>query len=227
MSYELHHGDCLEILPTLASDSVSCILTDPPYNHINRETGGLREIDKGVADSEPIDIRACAKEFCRIATDTIVVFCGHEQLSEWVIAFNNLQLNHRIGVWHKTNPSPINGQKLYLSAVELCVIARKPKAYFNGHCLHAVWTGASERVDGFDCPKPVWLMEELIQVLVPPNGKILDPFLGSGTTGVASLRYGRPFVGIEKYQKHLSIAQSRIELERLAQTQMSFMEMFV
>lgn len=226
MSYELHHGDCLQVLPTFANESYDCILTDPPYNHINRETGGLREIDKGVADSEPIDIQQCAKEFYRIAKHSIVVFCGDTQFSEWVNAFNALGATTRIGVWHKTNPSPMNGQKLYLSAMELCVVARKPKAYFNGHCIHALWTGASERVEGFDCPKPVWLMEELVNTLVPPGGSVLDAFLGSGTTGVASLRNGRTFAGIEKYQEHLDIARSRIELERMAQTQMSFMEMF-
>lgn len=217
---QLHHGDCLQILPTLEAGSVDCVITDPPYNAINREGDArFREFDKGGADSEPIDIAVLAKEFSRLVTSSVVVFCGHEQLSEWVNQFKALGMNHRIGVWHKTNPSPVAGEFMYLSALELCVIARKNGAYFNGHCLHPVWTGASERVFRFPCPKPIWLMEAIIKVVVPPNGTVLDPYLGSGTTGVAAVKLGRTFMGIELKKAYYRLASNRIEVEQIRQSQ--------
>ena len=221
---QLHHGDCLQILPTLEAGSVDCIVTDPPYNRINRNTGGLREIDKGGADSDPVNIDAVSKEFARLTRHSVVVFCGDTQFSEWVNAFNSLGMTTRIGVWHKTNPSPMNGTKLYLSALELCVIARKEGAYFNGHCLHPIWTGISERVFRFPCPKPVWLMEAIIDVVVPPNGTVLDPYLGSGTTGVAAVKSGKTFIGIELKKAYYRLASNRIEVEQIRESQMA-MEM--
>jgi site-specific DNA-methyltransferase (adenine-specific) len=216
----LHHGDCLEVMPTLPAASVDCVITDPPYNRINRITGGLREIDKGGTDSDPVNIHAVAAEFARLARHSAVVFCSDTQFSEWVNAFNALGMTTRIGVWHKTNPSPMNGEKLYLSALELCVIARKEGAAFNGHCEHPVWTGNSERVWGFPCPKPVWLMEAIIKTVVPVGGIVLDPYLGGGATGVAAVRAGRQFIGIEIRRAYYRLAANRIEVERLRKTQL-------
>ena len=124
--------------------SVDCIVTDPPYNAINRTTSGLRSLDKGVADSAPIDIDALAAEFWRVGRESFYVWCSAEQVSLWTWAFRNLGGTTRAGVWHKTNPSPMNGERLWLSALELCVFARKPKATFNLHCAHPLWNAAVE-----------------------------------------------------------------------------------
>ena len=59
--------------------------------------------------------------------------------------------------------------------------------------------------------KPVKLMEYLITLITPPNGIVLDPFLGSGTTALAALNLGRFFIGIELNEEYCEIARRRIE----------------
>lgn len=59
--------------------------------------------------------------------------------------------------------------------------------------------------------KPVDLMEQLIKSVTPENGIVLDPFLGSGATGVAAVKNGFEFIGIERDDKYFEIAKERIE----------------
>jgi DNA modification methylase len=210
-NYELIHGDCLQVLPTLEAGSVDAVITDPPYNAINRKTGGLRKIDKGIADSAPIDVDGLAAEFMRASRGSVYVWCSDEQYTAWVMAFKQRGATTRKCAWWKTNPSPMNGQRLWLSALELCVFARKSNAPFYKSCAHPVWRGPSERIEGHPTPKPVWLMREQIAASVPEGGVVLDPFMGSGTTGVACLQTGRRFIGIEKDITYYEIARQRLE----------------
>ena len=207
---ELYHGDCLEILPTLGP--VDVVVTDPPYNEVNRETGGLRDIDKGMADSATVDIPALPQAFVGIARETIYVFCGTEQVSEWRRRFVNLGLTTRLCVWEKTNPSPMNGDRLWLSSIECCIFARKPKATFNGNCLSPVWRGPTRPLEStHPTNKPVWLIEHLVRTTSKPTHTILDPFMGSGTTGVACVNLDRDFIGIEIDEHYYNVAKARIE----------------
>lgn len=214
----LHKGDCMspEGLRSLPDGSVDAVITDPPYNEVNQESGGLRELDKGVADSAPISIPALAAEFVRISKGSIYVWCGFEQVSEWVAEFRRHGLTVRVGAWVKSNPSPMNGESLWLSAIELCVFARKAKAPFFRHCAKPVWTGPIEQRDDFATPKPVWLMREQITASVPPDGVVCDPFMGSGSTGEAAYIDGRRFVGWEKEPAHFEVAKSRFRQARFA-----------
>jgi DNA modification methylase len=105
----------------------------------------------------------------------------------------------------------MNGQYLWLSGLELCVFARKKGAIFNRFCANPIWKGPSERVKGFSCPKPVWLMIELIEASSNVGDTILDPFMGSGSTGVACIKTGRKFVGIELDPITFALAQDRLK----------------
>jgi len=207
----LIQGDCLEAMKGLEASSVDAIVTDPPYNVINRVcTWPGRSMDKAGADSSPVDIPLLASEFERVCSGSIYVWCSTEQVSAWRRAFVESHLITRQCVWVKTNPSPLNGQHLWLSGLELCVFARKPHATFNRFCKLPVWRGPAQRVKGFPCPKPVWLMEELIDASTNPGDTILDPFMGSGTTGVACVQTGRNFIGIEIDPTYFAIAERRI-----------------
>lgn len=207
----LYCGDCLEVLPTLEAGSVDAVVTDPPYNEVNRKTGGLRSIDKGAADSAPIDIPALASQFSRISCGSAYVWCGIEQVSEWRSEFVNAHMTTRQCVWEKTNPSPMNAQRLWLSSIELCVFARKPGATFNRFYESPVWRGPSKREADHPTPKPTWLMTEQIDASTQFDGTVLDPFMGSGTTGVACVKTGRKFVGVELDRGYFDIAVKRIE----------------
>ena len=210
VSVTLYNGDCLEHMRGMAAGSVDAVVTDPPYNAINRKTAGLRHFDKGTADSAPVDAERLAIEFERISLGSVYVWCSDEQYTEWTMAFKRQGMTTRICAWWKSNPSPMNGQHLWLSALELCVFARKTNAPFFRHCAHPVWRGPTARVDGHPTPKPQWLMKEQVEASVPVGGVVFDPFMGSGTTGVACVQTGRNFIGCEIDGGYFEIAQRRI-----------------
>jgi site-specific DNA-methyltransferase (adenine-specific) len=60
------------------------------------------------------------------------------------------------------------------------------------------------------CVKPLALMRWLVRLITPPSGIVLDPFMGSGTTGIAAALEGFPFIGIEKEAEYMEIARRRI-----------------
>ena len=208
---EIICGDCLDVLKSMPDKSVDLVLTDPPYNEVNREDSGLRCLNKGAADLMPINILALANEFTRLVRGSVYVWCGFKQVSAWCDALELNQFSIRVGAWNKTNPSPMNGDSLWLSGIELCVFGRLPNAYFSEHCKKPVWSGPSELVDGFPVPKPLWLMRELIEASCSPDGVVLDPFAGSGTTCVAAKILGRKYIGIEISPVYAEIARKRVE----------------
>ncbi len=212
---KLFHADCREVLPTLGSGTVDLVLTDPPYNAINRKTGGLRQIDKGDADSLPVDIEALSLEFLRLTRGSVYVWCSDEQYTLWVNAFKATSTTRKC-VWWKTNPSPMNGERFWLSAVELCVFARKAKAYFDGFCDHPVWKGPYTPTTDHPTEKPLWLFGRLVVASCPEGGVLLDPFAGSGTALVAAKDSGRRAIGCEVDEHHCETIARRLEQGVLA-----------
>ena len=117
----------------------------------------------------------------------------------------------RLGAWIKTNPTPLNGQYNWLSAIEILVIARKKKSTFNRFCAKPVWEYPVCYKKVHPTQKPIKLITELVESSTNENDVILDPFMGSGTTGVACVNTDRKFIGIEIEQEYFDIAVRRIE----------------
>ena len=206
----LIHDDCMKVLPTLADDSVEMVLTDIPYNFVNRETGGLRTMDKGVADVLTLSLPDLVDQLVRVSSGSLYVFCGPNQVSELQSLYEARGLTFRLGIWEKTNPSPMNGQRLWLSAIECCAFGRKAKATFNEHCKSSVWHAPYCPSKIHPTQKPVSLFKYLIQVSSGAGHTVLDPFMGSGTTGVACHESGREFIGIEKDPAYFAAGSDRI-----------------
>jgi hypothetical protein len=200
-------ADCRSILPTLPTSAA--VIVDIPYGEVNRESGGLRNLDKGAADIETFTIAEVIGEVSRIG-ESVYVWCGTEQVSELRAGFVATGMTTRLGGWEKSNPSPMNGEKFWLSSFECCVFARKSKAWFSEHCASPIWRGPIERDQIHPTQKPLWLMERQVKASVPVGGTALDFCMGSGTTGVACVRTGRSFLGIEKEPKYFEIAKRRI-----------------
>mgnify|MGYP003653338612 CR=1 FL=1 len=194
----------------IPDNSVDMILCDLPYGEVNKKSGGLRLLDKGIADICTIDLQKLIFEFNRICTGTMYTFCGTEQISNIVSHFKSCGMTTRVCVWEKTNPSPMNGTRLWLSGLEFCVFARKPSATFNEHCKKALWQAPSGRSKIHPTEKPVKLMERLILASSNENDVVLDCCMGSGTTGVACVNTKRKFIGIEKDDEYFDIASNRI-----------------
>lgn len=208
---KLLHGDCLELLPTLADGSVDLVLTDIPYGEVNRQSGGLRSLDKGAADTfDNANLEFLVEEFGRVATNSVYVFCGTLQISRLAAGFTSRGMTVRVGAWNKTNPSPMNGSRLWVSGLEFCVYARKANAVHNEHCQKALWDAPSGRSKMHPTQKPLRLFERLVRASSDEGHTVFDPFMGSGTTGVACAHTGRKFIGIERDPEYFAIAQKRI-----------------
>lgn len=202
-------GDCLDVLPTLADGSVDAVVTDIPYGEVNRESGGLRNLDKGIADMVTVPLDFIVRHASRLA-DSVYVFCGTEQVSQLRAGFVSAEMTTRLCVWEKSDPSPMNGERFWLSSIEACIFARHSKAYFGEHCASAVWRGPIEREPQHPTQKPRWLIKRLVKASAPIDGLILDPFAGSGTTGVAAIATGRRAILIERDPRYADIARRRI-----------------
>jgi site-specific DNA-methyltransferase (adenine-specific) len=204
----LYLGDCMDILPTLPK--VDAVITDPPYGEVNRKNSGLRNLDRGVADIADFEIKELASLLVKYGS-SVYVWCGIEQVSEIKATMVSLGMSSRLCIWEKTNPSPMNGQHLWLSSIETCVFGKESGAIFNEHCASPVFRLPTEPKEYHPTAKPIHLMERLIRASTNEGMTVIDPFMGSGTTGVAAIHMGRKFIGIEREPKYFEIACKRIE----------------
>jgi DNA modification methylase len=104
----IHQGDCLELIKQLDNNSVDLVLTDIPYGVVNRESNGLRELNKGEADIMDFSLYTFLEQVFRVTKGTIIIFCGKEQVSTIHKFFAEKQKNTlgtvRQLIWEKTNP---------------------------------------------------------------------------------------------------------------------------
>jgi len=203
-------GDCLERMKEIPDGSVDMVLSDIPYGEVNQKSSGLRKLDRGNADTCDIDLEAMVRESFRVCKGSFYVFCGTQQISGIVTHFKSLGLTTRVGAWEKSNPSPINGSRLWLSGLEFCVFSRKAKSTFNEKCQKALWKNPVGRSKVHPTEKPVALMGRLIEASSNEGDTVLDFTMGSGTTGVAAKNLNRSFIGIELDEDYFKIAQDRI-----------------
>jgi len=208
----IFHGDCREILPQLPK--VDAVITDPPYGEVNRSTQGLRLLDKGCADAEKFPLAEILPQLV-IRGSSLYVWCGTEQVSGIRSAFVDAGLSTRLCIWEKTNPSPMNGQHLWLSSIECCVYGKEQGAVFNQFCESPVFRGPIAEQNGHPTPKPEWLIAKLIRASTADAATVLDPFMGSGTTLVAAKNLGRKAIGIELEERYCEIAAQRLSQEVL------------
>ena len=143
---KIYNEDCLETMERMEDASVEMTLTDIPYGEVNRDDNGLRNLDKGKADNADFDLENFLEEVKRITNGSIYIWCGTEQVS-FIRKHLDDDLSTRIIVWEKTNPTPLNGQHLWLSGIELCVFARKEKATWNGDCDNTCLLYTSDAAD--------------------------------------------------------------------------------
>jgi hypothetical protein len=131
-------------------------------------------------------------------------------VSELRKGFVNKGMSTRLLIWEKTNPSPMNGKNIWLSGVECCVYGKFKGAVFNEHCKNTVFRHPCGRNKFHPTQKPLELVERLVLASTNNGDSVLDPFMGSGSTGVACLNTGRKFIGIELDKGYFEIAEKRI-----------------
>jgi len=208
----LYNGDCREVLPTIQADAV---ITDPPYS---AHTHKMAKTNKGAGHGVSlITFEALTPEdFCEVMRLCLAASKG------WVVAtcdFRHAPLVYgwpeflRLGAWVKPNPMPQISADRPGQGFETIVVLHSgatPKVWNRGGGS-GVWTFPTERAAEVPTQKPLELVESLMGDFTVAGGYVLDPFMGSGTTGVAAANTGRNFIGIEANAERFAIACRRIE----------------
>lgn len=216
---EVHHMDCLEGMKLIADKSIDMILTDIPYGNVTKNgenrskyDGQLRKIDKGKADIVTFNLGEFLQEISRISNGGIYIFCGIEQLSP-IFEFFDREKDFMVRqcAWKKTNPSPANGQHMWLSSMENCVFAKRRKTKFNANCKSAVWEFPTGRSKVHPTQKPLKMFEYLIEASSDVGDTVLDTCMGSGTTAVACEKLGRKWIGFETEKEYIEMTNNRLE----------------
>lgn len=218
---EIHLGDCREILPTLGE--VDHVISDPPYeDELHEAMGRIRRndgqqmIDNLGFGGINTDRAALATAFVEAANGWAVVFCLAEGVRAWRDELQAAGAKWDTTLaWVKPDASPrFNGQGA-ARGFECAITCWCGPGYrkWNGGGRRGVFTHCvnGERPGKHPTEKPIGLMLDLVGLYTQPGQLVLDPFMGSGTTGVASVRLGRRFIGIEVEQKWFDIACRRIE----------------
>ena len=209
----LFHADCLDIMKEMDDNSVDFTLTDIPYDAVNRDSNGLRNLDKGNADIITFDLDEFLKQVYRVTSNSICIFCGKEQFSQIYQFFVNIGKGTvRPIIWEKTNPSPMNGQYIYLSGVEMGVWYKKQGAKtFNAHCKNSVFHYPNGRSKLHPTEKNHDLLRDLIQDNSNERQVIFDPCCGSVAHCLVAEELNRKYIGIELDDKYFNIAADRMK----------------
>lgn len=190
-------------------------LTDIPYGEVNRKSNGLRTLDKENADIMTFDLDEFLKEIYRVTKGTIIIFCGKEQVSPIHKFFSEKQVKSkgtvRQLIWEKSNPSPMNGQHIYLSGIENAIWFKKRGGTFNAHCKNSVFKYPCGRSKLHPTEKNHDLLKELILENSNEGDLILDPCCGSGSHCLVAKENSRNYIGIELNEEYFNIALNRVK----------------
>ncbi len=232
----LYNEDCLRAMKRLANDSIDLILTDPPYNLGNfmkgRDTNlkKMRENFFGAAGWDDLTSEEWEKsmdgffeESARLLKKggAMLVFMSIIKVETLIKIAETHGLYYKTtGIWHKLNPMPRNMNLHFVNSTEAWVYftygKRTGTFNNNGKVMHdffetSVVTNGERKAGKHPTQKPIALMDHFITVLSNEGDMILDPFMGSGSTGVASKKNKRNFIGIELDENYFQIATRRIQ----------------
>ena len=234
----IYNENCLAVMKDLKDESVDMVLTDPPYNITNDSLKQasrwwvLRDnyFAKNTFDQQTEEdwaklMNDCFEQTARVCKKgaNVIVFTGAEKIDKVKSSAEKNGLHYKtFGVWLKSNPFPRNKNITFVLALEIWLyfVNQKASGAFNNdgkvlrNFFESPCAGNGERKHGkHPTQKPVKLMERFIEVLSNENDVVLDPFMGSGSTGVACKNLNRQFIGCELNKDYFEIAKSRIDNE--------------
>ncbi|MEB3074128.1 site-specific DNA-methyltransferase [Capnocytophaga gingivalis] len=229
----LKQGDCISLLKTLPSQSIQQIFADPPYNLSGNnfqtvKSGKFAPCDKGEWDMiGDIDLfnQRWIEECVRVLSDDGTIWISGtlhnhpsigvtlKKLGLWII--NDI-------IWFKRNAAPLLSKNRLAPSTELIWVASKTKKYYfdyemakainGGKQMRNLWEiNAQRHLTEHPTEKPEILLERILLLGSQQGDTVLDPFLGSGTTGVVAKRLKRNFIGFELSPTYFEIAKNRID----------------
>lgn len=232
----LYNGDCIETMKQLDDASVDLIITDPPYNlgnfMKNRDTNlvKMRENFFGAAGWDDLDFDDWQKsmdnffmESARVLKKggSMIVFMAIIKVETLIRLAEKSGFYYKTtGIWHKLNPMPRNMNLHFVNSTEAWIYFtyKTRTGTFNneGRLIHdfietSITPNGEKKYGKHPTQKPEQLMEHFVEILSIEGDTVLDPFMGSGTTGVAAKRHNRNFIGIELDKDYFNAASKRIE----------------
>jgi DNA modification methylase len=217
---EPYLGDCLEILPELGR--VDAVVTDPPYNFSTSSSGTKHEMFADAINSSYWFAEVLRKEIAvlNLSGGTIWQFLNWRTFIGFQKAVFDTGLKiESVLVWDKNWIGP-GGQKGLRPSYELCALLFTGNAKIRNRGLPDIWKySCSSFKENHPAEKPLSLIKQIVHETT--GDIILDPFMGSGTTGVACVTLRRRFIGIEIEEKYFDVACKRIEMAA-AQGQFDF-----
>lgn len=243
---KLFIGDTLELIKQLEPKSVDLIFADPPYNlsgknYLTCKSGKIAKCNKGswdqIKDIHKFNLR-WVEECVRVLKDSGTIWISgtlHNHPSIGVILKQlNLWIINDI-IWFKPNAPPLIQKNRFVPSTEVIWVASKSKKYYfnyeiakkisNGKQMRNLWEIPAERhKTSHPTEKPEKLLERIILIGSKEGNTILDPFMGSGTTGVVAKRLNRNFIGFEIDENYFEIAKKRIEQTHTENNLLKFFE---
>lgn len=213
MGVELHLGDCHEFMKTLPDGAVDHVITDPPYSeqtHANARS--MKDLGAKLVTFDSMSVAEflyLARECVRVARRWVIMTCDWRHASQLEAAGLPLA---RLGVWVKPNSAPqFSGDKPGPGWEAVAILHRRGGGrHWNGGGKRGVWTCNIAHNQLHPTQKPLALVKEWLNDFTDPGETVFDPFMGSGTTGVACVQTGRNFIGCEIDEGYFRIAQKRI-----------------
>jgi DNA modification methylase len=221
-------GDCLQKMKQMKDNYVDIIVTSPPYNLNKKASGGgssKRNYDGWYFDDMPEEEyqewqKNCVKEMIRVSKGS--VFYNHRIRYAWH-SRNKYKHPNKIYhplqwmgefpiwceiIWNRMGTSGHANKRCRLADERIYQIGKPPKFNYMGYTT--VWNIPPSKNEGHVCTFPEELVERCLLMCSDENDIVLDPFMGSGTTGKVAKRLNRKFIGVEKDEKYFEIAQKRI-----------------
>src|SRR3954468_18398906 len=225
-TWELRTGDCLAGMASLPDASIDVVITDPPYEaeahtsqRIVARSGGRLEVEPisfpPITEEERVE---SSRQMARLARRWILVFCQVEGAMKWRAALEAAgAVYKRTCLWVKPDGKPqYSGDRPGIGYESIVACHAQGRSTWNGGGSHGVFIvnkGGDVRT-GHQTQKPLALMELLVRLFSDRGELVLDPFVGSGTTGVAAIRLGRRFAGWEMNPAYADMARRRLATTR-------------
>lgn len=218
--FDLRHGDCLELMKNISDGSVDLIVTDPPYTMTKRGKSCRpnwmpNNMGDNVFGSKLPETQVWIDECYRVTKDGshFYTFCNTNDVRNYLNCAEKAGFKlHNIITMIKNTGMP---NRWYLKNCELVLFFRKGKAKPISDMTSRDWekvtmpTAKNGKLH--ITQKPLCFITKLVTNSSNEGDTVLDPFMGSGTTGVACVNTGRNFIGMELDARYFEIAQKRIE----------------
>lgn len=213
----LIYDDCMEVMKSIPNESIDLIVTDPPYLINYKSHWCYSKVITGDNDYDLIE--KSIHEMYRVLKNNAAayVFCSPKKIDYFMRCCYNAGFTIKNSiVWVKNNWTSGDLKGAYGQQYEIILLLNKGRRCFNGKRLSDVWFFDRVAFQHQFHPneKPVKLLEQCILKHSDEGNIILDPFMGSGSTGIACIRTGRRFLGIEKDMDYFLIAKQRIDSEQ-------------